>query len=378
MAPPANGAWHWFAGDVGPYEDWLGAPIQVGALGHGKNQWSNFSPFDTRDYPSWVAPTPGYERVFCPHIPGLPREAVEAVGQATALRNLAAGDYNDRFRTTAEGFRDDGFTPGTLVLRISNEFNITAQPYSPVDTDVTAAEWVQGYRQIVDTFRDVLGSGLRTVWAPLLHTTQMTPDEVRQHYPGPNYAFVGGDIYDNAPAYDNTNRAPEGIDYDTASESDRQTVQEFVWKENHLQGNKWGNNGTGLNHLATWSDEVGRNIVIPEWGLSFDDFAFGGDVNPVFPQRMFDWMDAHDVLFHSYFEVDTTDSKHILAPDGDFDFQTGATTYQDTFGTLQPRPIFDTESEGLTERAVLARITLASTVFGAGAVALTRRQEGSQ
>lgn len=375
MAPPANGAWHWFASDIPAYEDWLGTRIQVAALGHGKTDWSNFIPFDARDYPEWVAADLGFERVFLPHIPGVPGSEVDAVGPATALRNLANGEYNDKFRTMAQGFRDDGFTPETLVLRISNEFNITAQPYSPVDTDVTASEWVQGYRQIVDTCRDVLGADLRTVWAPLLHTTQMTPDEVRQHYPGPKYAFVGGDIYDNAPAYDNTNRAPDGIDYDTASESDRRTVQEFVWEENHLNGNKWGNNGPGLNHLAQWSSEVGRDIIIPEWGLSFDNFEWGGDVNPVFPQRMFDWMDTHDVLFHSYFEVDTPDAAHILAPDGEFDFQAGATTYQDTFGTTQPKQIFGTAETGLDEQAILARITLASTLFGAGAVVLNQRRD---
>jgi len=329
----AGGAWRWYADDIDAYESWLGDGIQVAANGHGKSKWRYFVPYDTRDFPAWSAG--GDNRVFLPHIPMVPREETDAVGRATALRNLAAGEYNDKFRTMAEGFHDDGFTPDTLILRIGSEFNIVAQPYSPVGTDVTPQTWIDGYRQIVDICRDVLGSDLRTVWVPLLGSTQMSSQQVLDHYPGSNYAMVGGHVYDNKPAYEKESKAPDGIDYDNASDADRKKVQEHVWEENHLKGNKWGNDGAGLNDIARLSADVGRPISIPEWALTFDDYEWGGDVNPVFVQNMYDWMTEHDVLFHTYFEIDTWNGEiHTLSNEDGFDFAEAETRYQQTFGGL--------------------------------------------
>ncbi|WP_436926258.1 alginate lyase family protein [Halosimplex amylolyticum] len=325
----SNGAWCWWGDEIGPYESWLGDQLQVVATGRGKNEWQHFIDFDTRDFPEQIDGSD--DRILLPHIPMVSREENDAIGRTQALRNLAAGKYNDKFRSMAEGFKADGFTTDTLVLRIGNEFNIEAQPYSPVGTSVSADTWIQGYRQIVDVCRDVLGDDLRTVWAPLVHSTQMSTDEVLAHYPGAEYAMVGADVYDSAPAYGKQSKAPQDIDYDNATESERATVQQYVWEENHCKGDKWGGDGVGLDDIAQLAADVGRPIAIPEWGLSHDGYEWGGDVNPVFVQNMFDWMNEHDVAFHAYFEHDTPQQNHALG-EGDFDFATAETTYQGTFG----------------------------------------------
>ncbi|MFB6151437.1 MAG: alginate lyase family protein [Haloarculaceae archaeon] len=326
----SNGAWCWWADEVDSYESWLADDVKVASIGHGKHKWENFVDFACRDFPEWV--DGGSGRVFLPHIPMVPWEEVDSVGRTTALRNLAEGQYNDKFRTMAENFKAAGFTAGTLALRIGNEFNIKVAPYTTIGTDVGPETWIEGYRQIVDTCRDVLGNDLRTVWAPLVHSAQMPSDRVVAHYPGAEYAMVGADIYDTAPAYEKTSKAPQGIDYDTGSASERKTVQEYVWKENHLGGDKWGNDGVGLNDIAALADDVGRQIVVPEWGLTFDEYEWGGDVNPTFVQNMYDWMNEHDVAFHSYFEHDTPSDDHALGNDGEFDFAEAGETYQQTFG----------------------------------------------
>ena len=325
----SNGMWCWWGDDIEPYESWLGSDLQVIATGHGKNWWQNFIDFNTRDFPEWI--DGGSDRIFLPHIPMIPHSENDAIGRTQALRNLAAGEYNDKFRGMARGFADDGFTTNDLVLRIGNEFNIEAQPYSPVGTPVSAETWIQGYRQIVDTCREVLGDDLRTVWAPLALSTQMSTDEVIAHYPGADYAIVGVDIYDEAPAYNKPARAPQDIDYHSASPSDRAIVQQHVWEENHLKGSKWGADGVGLNDIAALANEVGRPIAIPEWGLHHDGYEWGGDVNPVFVRNMYNWMSEHDVGIHAYFEHDTPHANHELS-DGDFDFAAAETAYQGTFG----------------------------------------------
>jgi len=223
-------------------------------------------------------------------------------------------------------------TETCLVLRVGNEFNIKPQPFSPVDTDVTADTWVDAYRRIVDVCRDVLGEDLRTVWAPLVHTTQMTSDEVLAHYPGADYAMVGADIYDAAPAYQNASNAPNGIDYDTASADERRTVQEYVWEETHLKGNKWGGDGIGLRDLAELATEVDSPLVVPEWGLVYDDGEWGGGDNPVFMRKMHNWMVENDVSFHAYFETDTRDTAHELAG-GEYAFTDAAAAFRETFGS---------------------------------------------
>jgi hypothetical protein len=326
----SNGAWYWWAEEVESYEPWLGEGTPVAATGHGKNTWDNFIDFDTRDFPSWVEN--GSDRTLVPHIPMLPREEIDAVGRATALRDLADGEYDEKFRSMAEGFRDDGFTTESLVLRVGNEFNIEAQPYSPVGTDVSASTWVEGYRRIVDICRDVLGEGLETVWAPLVHSTQMSTAEVLDHYPGADYAMVGADIYDSAPPYEKSARAPDGVEYDTADTEDRRTVQEHVWTETHLNGRKWDADGVGLDDIAGLAEDVGAAIAIPEWGLSHDGYEWGGDVNPTFVRNMYDWIDDHDVAFHAYFEHDTEQVDHALGDGGAFDFEAAETTYVGAFG----------------------------------------------
>ena len=326
----SNGAWRWYAEQFGPYESWFDEEAQAASVGHGKRKWHNFVDFDTRDFPEWVAN--GKNRIFLPHIPMLPNEEVDDVGQATALRDLAAGEHNDRFREMAENFAADGFTSETLVLRIGNEFNIEAAPYSPVGTDVSPETWAEGYRQVVESCREVLGDDLETVWAPLVHSAQMPTSEVLAHYPGAEYAIVGADIYDSAPAYEKPAQAPGGIDYDTASDTDRKTVQEYVWEENHRRGNKWGNDGVGLDDIADLATDVNSPIAIPEWGLSNDEEEWGGDVNPTFVQKMYDWMQDHEVLFHAYFEHDTPGTAHELADAGEFDFGAAAERYRGTFG----------------------------------------------
>jgi len=327
---PANGVWTWYARDIPAYEEWLGMAVKVAAIGHGKNNWDAFAPFASRDFPEWVAGREG--RIFLPHIPMIPRSENDAVGRGTALRNLAAGEYDDRFRTMAESFESDGFTPETLVLRIGNEFNIEAQPYSPVPTDVTPETWVEGYRRIVETARDVLGEELRTVWAPLIGPNQIPPDEITEYYPGPEYAMVGADDYDKgAPAYDKTNRAPEGIDYDDASEAERETVQQYAWEKRHLKGDKW-NDGVGLNDIADLAEEVGRKIAIPEWGLADDGGKWGGGDNSIFIENMYEWMVEHDVAFQAYFEHDTDRVAHELSTGDNDAFPDAAETYRRTFG----------------------------------------------
>lgn len=342
----SNGAWQWYADRIDGYESEFGDEVTVAATGHGKNRWANFVTFDTRDFPEWIDGGDG--RLFLPHIPMLPREENDAVGRATALRNLAAGEYNDKFRSMAEGFKSDGFTPETLVLRIGNEFNIEAQPYSPVGTGVTPETWAEGYRQIVDTCRDVLGEDLRTVWAPLVHSTQLSTEQALAHYPGADYAMVGADIYDSAPAYGRVGQAPDGIDYDSAGPADRATVQEYVWEETHLKGNKWGADGVGLSDVASLAAEVDRPVVVPEWGLSHDGYEWGGDANPTFVRNMYEWMTEHDVPFHAYFEHDTSGVNHELFGDNEFDFAAATTEYRATFGGQSVSPPEDDDSEPVT------------------------------
>jgi hypothetical protein len=326
----SDGAWSWTTDEIDAYEPWFGESLQVASIGHGKQAWENFVDFNTRGFPEWV--DGGSNRVLLPHIPMLPRSEVEAVGRETALRNLADGAYNDRFRTMARNFEADGFGPGNLVLRIGNEFNIKVAPYSPLGTDVGPETWTEGYRQIVRTCREVLGEGLTTVWSPLIHSAQMPSDTVLAHYPGADYAMVGADIYDAAPAYGREGPAPDGIDYENAGPADRKTVQEYVWTENHRTGNKWGNDGVGLDDIASLSETVDRPIVVPEWGLSHDGGEWGGGVNPTFVRKMYDWMTTHDVAFHAYFEHDTPRVAHSLSGEGEYDFATASSVYRKTFG----------------------------------------------
>ena len=327
----ANGAWKWNTDEVDPYDDWLSDSIQVASIGHGKNKWSYFIDFDTRGFADWIK-NGDEDRVFLPHIPMVSREEKDSVGRATTLRNLADGEYNQKFRLMAQRFADDGFDPSNIVLRVGNEFNIKAQPYSPVGTDVSPDTWAKGYRQIVDTCRDVLGEDLKTVWAPLIGATQQGPQETLDHYPGADYAMVGGDIYDKAPAYEKPGQAPEDIDYDTASDTDRKTVQEYVWNEKHLQGYKWGGQGPGLNHIAELSSQVDRPLAIVEWGLTWDDGEWGGGVNPIFVQNMYDWLQDHDAILQAYFEHDTPSAAHSLSDEGDYDFGEASLAYRETFG----------------------------------------------
>ena len=62
----------------------------------------------------------------------------------------------------------------------------------------------------------------------------------------------------------------------------------------------------------------GKPLAICEWGVCIREDGHGGEDDPLFIERMADFIHnpSNNVLFHCYFDVGAPDGDHLLIPDG--------------------------------------------------------------
>ena len=204
------------------------------------------------------------------------------------------GDESGDYSTAANGGHDGKYREfarelvglgleDTLIVP-SHEFNLSWGRY-PNDP----ANYASGMARLVREMMSVDGANFEFVYAPggnsLGVTEECWPvraDEWESSLPMP---YVAPTIYDTSPNYPET--LPTG--------SELEQLRRDVWNDWHTDK---------LSMWASFADSVGAQLAFREWGCATEDYrnSSGGD-NAYFVRKMFEWFDANNVAFQTYWNA---------------------------------------------------------------------------
>jgi len=191
-----------------------------------------------------------------------------------SLADGAAGKYDDQFTQLAQLLVANGY--GDAIIRLGWEFNGGWYPWA---AKKDPENWVKYWQRIVTTMRNVKGSAFRFDWCSAQGYLQIPADKV---YPGDDYVdIIGRDTYNQTWA-SNAN------------------TPEQRWNDLLTQP-------YGLNWLAEFARKHNKPISIPEWATGTRPDGHGGGDDGFFIERMAQWMDQNNVIYHSYWDYPAKD-----------------------------------------------------------------------
>jgi hypothetical protein len=195
-------------------------------------------------------------------------------GKDVSLAAAASGTYDATFRELARILIADGHNEA--VIRLGWEFNGGWYPWA-AKRDPEA--WAGAWRRIVAAMRSVEGARFRFDWNPTLGWQQIPPDRL---YPGDEWVdVIGLDVYNQT--------WKEGV----------RTPEERWWD---LRDQPFG-----LAWHARFAKEHGKPLSFPEWGTGTRPDGHGAGDDPLFVERMADWMAALPVLYQGYWDYPAPD-----------------------------------------------------------------------
>ena len=190
------------------------------------------------------------------------------------LARGAAGEYDAHFRTLGRYLVNNGHADA--VLRIGWEFNADWYPWRAA---ADPAAWVAYWRRIVGVLRATPGQRFRFEWSPILGVQAIRADRV---YPGDDVVdLIGLDTYNES--WDPAVRTPEQR-----------------WRALMEQP-------YGLRWHREFAAARGKPTTFPEWGTGRRPNGHGGGDDPLFIERMAQWIAAGDVAYHSYWDYPAPD-----------------------------------------------------------------------
>jgi Glycosyl hydrolase family 26 len=249
------------ATEVAAWEAWLGRPAYRVLDFLARENWDKIAA------PTWWVDNWGrsaYASRVVYSVPMLP-------DTPSSLAQGATGAYDAHFERLARLLVSRG--QGGATIRLGWEFNGDWYRWNAAQD---AGAFVAYWRRIVDAMRRQPGAAFKFDWCPNLGRGTIAPDRV---YPGDGYVdVVGADVYDHGwmPGYQDPAKR---------------------WEE-------LMNQPYGLRWQRDFARAHGKPVSFPEWGLVLHAGGHGGGDNPSFVQRMYEWIAANDVAYHSYFEVD--------------------------------------------------------------------------
>jgi hypothetical protein len=273
--------------EIDAYEGWLGreVPWVLDFF-----PWEDWSAIDDPSW--WINQWSGTDRRVVYSAPMLPE------GGGVSLRAGARGAYDDHWRRFARTFVERGAPEA--VIRIGWEFNGRFYPWSAEGRE---EEFVTYWRRIVDAMRSVPGADFTFDWSSLAGAPHV---DLEAAYPGDDYVdVIGMDVYDQSALF--PERSPEE-----------------VWAQTRERP-------FGLDWHQEFARQRGKPVSFPEWGLmTYPEVGVvGNEDNPHFIREMRIRLQADDVAYAMYFEVDADDGEHRLMEGR---FPQAARVFRELFG----------------------------------------------
>jgi hypothetical protein len=305
----------------------MAAPANVSGAGNlGVYAW-NSNPEGVTDFGNWIDRTPYLAEDFLESDTWAELEGADrlAAWQGTAyasklllatypypkgqgsLANAAAGDYDSHYTTLGKNLVAAG--ESNAIIRFGHEFNGNWEWYNvgtlnDADNATREADFAESFRQFVTTMRAVPGQHFKFVWNP---ATSIWGVDLPAAFPGASYVDdVCIDQYDQTWANGPDGKPIYGTAYASSTGSDRTTRQNEAWTAEETDTN-WG-----MDMIANFAQQQGVPLAVCEWGTAIRSDGYGGGDNPVFIQKMHDWMASKNVAFNVYFNVQASDGNHNL------------------------------------------------------------------
>lgn len=216
--------------------------------------------------------------------------ATQCATNVSAFDEVANGGADSYYKTLAQNLVSTGF--GSSDIRLGWEFNGNWMGWSICNQNGSgltswAGDFVPAFQNIVTSMRSVSGANFKFIWNPLDSSNVSCPGaNLENFYPGDNYVdMVALDVYDGIGA--STSDAARWTDMLNGVNSGNYTAV----APNSINGQ--GFQGYGLNWLAAFGKQHGKEIGLPEWGLDSSGMNGGGGDDPYFVTQMADWIKAN-------------------------------------------------------------------------------------
>jgi len=269
------------SGPVTTFGKWRGAPVERTSAYLEPTTWTQLT--ETIGLGGCIA---GLGMPVTLSVSMLPR-GTNAAGDPVVRGNMkaaATGAYDHYWTDFAERLVKTGYAGATL--RVGWEMNGDWFPWSAINKPLLYKKY---WRHIVTSMRAVPGAKFTFEWAPALGTTQHF--NVAKAYPGDKYVtYVGSTLYD------------------------------AVWGHPELTpAKRWRylmNQDYGLRWLAKFARLHHKPLAFAEWGLaSKASFSHGGGGDdPLFVERMYNFIQTHQVAYDIYFNRLHDAYDHRLMP----------------------------------------------------------------
>jgi hypothetical protein len=245
------------------HEAWLGRKVDIVLDGPSQASWA-----EAVATTKWLASCwKGENKTL---VFSLPMVLADGASNMTAG---ARGDYDNYFRQVGEALVAAGF--GNTIIRIGPEFNAPWFRWSSTKDPVM---WRAYWRRIVEVMRQVPGASFRFDWNPIVGSGASSPEPA---YPGDDVVdFIGADVY-------NGNWNPE-------------LTPEQRWQISFSAP-------YGLAWHKKFATAHGKPMTFPEWGTGSRPDGHGGGDDPVFMQKMVDWIKANSPYYHIYWDYPAKD-----------------------------------------------------------------------
>ena len=284
---------------VTDFEQWLGRPINTVVDFPTPTSWSLLQ--NPKEMEHWRG-KPYRLTVSLPMIP---------TGEKASMADGAAGSYDRHFAEYGRRLVELGHSDA--IIRVGWEYNL-ATSYSYASDPAT---FIPYFRRIVSQLRSVPGQRFVLMWNP--HGGEHEQDATR-FYPGDDVVdVIGVDVYDSGYRADGY---PYPKDCDDTCKHNRADV---MWRSMLYGGPR------GLHFWSNYARDHNKPMALPEWGLWSSTVHPGGDDNPLFIQRMHDFIEEPNnrVMMHAYFDYDNPTDKHSLRTGA---FPKSADLYRQLFG----------------------------------------------
>ena len=246
--------------NLSTWNTWSGKPVDRASEGIPYDSWASLASESSWAIKCWQKAALTKGMTFS--VPMLVADKVSTIAQG------AAGAYDQTFTNLATALVAGGF--GGATLRLGWEFNGGWYPWAAKSDPVT---WIAYYRHIVGVMRAVPGTAFKWCWNPDWGYQQVAPSKV---YPGDDVVdYVAEDVYDDS------------------------------WPVIASPSARWNSlltSSYGLNWLATFAAQHGKQIAIPEWGVTYRTDGHGGGDDPYYVNSMVGWFQTHNVAFQAYFD----------------------------------------------------------------------------
>ncbi len=302
------------------FGSWRGKPVDSLLWFATRQNWTDFD----NDVPTEVINFAGIRVLAVPPFP-------ESLGTG-GLGQVAAGTYNAQWQNFGAYLVSSGLNSNRTVIRLGWELNGNWYVWSA--TTGLETTFINAWRNVINSIRAGGATAVQFDWC--VNKGNQSNTNAWAAYPGDAYVDVLGlDMYD----------------FWSASFNDTQFNAEAA-------------KVPGLNDVSAYCAAHGKQMALDEWGVAHD--PNGGNDNPFFIQKIWDWLVAHASVMAYETTYDHTGAPatlhHKLSPPEGLSWNPNASAlYKTLWGSAGSTPTIPAAPTGLSATAGNAQISLSWT-----------------